>query len=87
MHDDLVHRQFAAARTNQLWLTDITEHPPKASSISARSDTCSNRIVGYSMNARMTSQLVVPMHVLVSLLRLQPSLVAGLPWGWMRRFS
>jgi transposase InsO family protein len=27
VHDDLVERQFTAARPNQLWLTDITEHP------------------------------------------------------------
>jgi putative transposase len=27
VHDDLVHREFSAGRPNELWLTDITEHP------------------------------------------------------------
>jgi len=27
VHDDLVRREFTAARPNELWLTDITEHP------------------------------------------------------------
>jgi transposase InsO family protein len=27
VHGDLVSRQFTAARPNQLWLADITEHP------------------------------------------------------------
>ena len=25
--EDLVHRQFTVTELNQLWLTDITEHP------------------------------------------------------------
>jgi len=51
VHDDLctvtdekgrVRHEFTADRPNQLWLTDITEHRPRrASSISARSRTCS----------------------------------------------
>jgi putative transposase len=40
VHDDLVERRFTAAKPNQLWLTDLTEHPPpRASSTSARSRT------------------------------------------------
>ena len=27
VHDDLVERDFTAKAPNQLWLTDITEHP------------------------------------------------------------
>jgi putative transposase len=27
VHDDLVERDFTAAARNELWLTDITEHP------------------------------------------------------------
>jgi len=27
VHDDLVERDFTAAATNELWLTDITEYP------------------------------------------------------------
>jgi transposase InsO family protein len=61
VHDDLVERQFAAARTDELWLTDITEHPTAQGKLylCAVKDACSNRIVGYSMSARMTSQLAV----------------------------
>jgi transposase InsO family protein len=29
VHDDLVLRNFSANRANQLWFTDITEHPTK----------------------------------------------------------
>jgi len=37
VHDDLVERDFTAAAPNELWLTDITEHPPvRESYISAR---------------------------------------------------
>jgi putative transposase len=41
VHDDRVLRRFTAQRPNELWLTDITEHPTawKASSTSARSTT------------------------------------------------
>jgi len=27
VHDDLVQRKFSASRMNELWFTDITEHP------------------------------------------------------------
>jgi putative transposase len=37
VHDDLVQRDFSAEEINTLWLTDISEHPTKASSISAPS--------------------------------------------------
>jgi transposase InsO family protein len=30
VHDDLVERDFTAAAPNELWLTDITEHPTEA---------------------------------------------------------
>jgi transposase InsO family protein len=61
VHDDLVERQFRAARPDRLWLTDITEHPTAEGKLylAAVKDACSNRIVGYSMDARMTSQLAV----------------------------
>lgn len=32
VHDDLVERDFTAAVPNELWLTDVTEHPPKKGS-------------------------------------------------------
>ncbi len=52
VHDDLVTRQFAASRLNELWLTDITEHPTGEGKLylCAVKDACSNRIVGYSMS-------------------------------------
>ena len=47
--------------TDQLWLTDITEHPTGEGSLylCAVNDACSNRIVGYSIAARMTADLAV----------------------------
>ena len=61
VHDDLVRRAFTAPRPNQLWLTDITEHPTGEGKLylCAVKDACSNRIVGYSIAARMTADLAV----------------------------
>jgi transposase InsO family protein len=61
VHDDLVQREFTAAEPNQLWLTDITEHPTAEGKLylCAIKDACSKRIVGYSIDARMTSNLAV----------------------------
>lgn len=61
VHDDLVQRDFTAAQLDRRWLTDITEHPTAEGTLylCAIKDCCSNRIVGYSMGARMTSDLAV----------------------------
>jgi putative transposase len=61
VHDDLVLRDFTAEAPNQLWLTDITEHPTAEGKLylCAVKDACSKRIVGYSIGARMTSGLAV----------------------------
>jgi putative transposase len=61
VHDDLVDRAFTAPATNVVWLTDITEHPTGEGKLylCAIKDVCSNRIVGYSMNHRMTTALAV----------------------------
>jgi transposase InsO family protein len=61
VHDDLVDRQFTATGPNLTWLTDITEHPTSEGKIylCAIKDVWSNRIVGYSINDRMTSALAV----------------------------
>ncbi len=61
VHEDLVDRQFSAAAPNLLWLTDITEHRTAEGKLylCAVKDACSKRIVGYSMDARMTSDLAV----------------------------
>ena len=61
VHDDLVQREFTAEAPNQLWLTDITEHPTAEGKLylCAVKDACSNRIVGYSIDSRMTAELAV----------------------------
>jgi transposase InsO family protein len=50
-----------AAAPNELWLTDITEHPTEEGKLylCAVKDVYSGRIVGYSMDARMKSSLAV----------------------------
>jgi putative transposase len=61
VHDDLVERDFTAVGLDELWLTDITEHPTGEGKLylCAIKDVCSNRIVGYAMADRMTAQLAV----------------------------
>jgi putative transposase len=61
VHDDLVARQFTADSPDRVWLTDITEHPTAEGKLylCAIKDVYSNRIVGYSMNSRMTAGLAV----------------------------
>ena len=59
MHDDHVQRDFTAARPDQVWVTDITEHPTSEGKVycCAIKDLFSNRIVGYAIDGRMTAQL------------------------------
>ncbi|MEZ5378234.1 MAG: IS3 family transposase [Acidimicrobiales bacterium] len=59
VHDDLVHRDFTAERIDEIWLTDITEHQTAEGKLycCAIKDVCSNRIVGYSIDERMTAKL------------------------------
>jgi len=61
VHDDLVERDFTAPAANVLWLTDITEHRTAEGKLylCAIKDAFSNRIVGYSMDARMPAALAV----------------------------
>ncbi len=61
VHDDLVERDFTAVAPNELWLTDITEHPTAEGKLylCAVKDVYSGRIVGYSMDSRMKSSLAV----------------------------
>jgi transposase InsO family protein len=61
VHDDLVLRNFSATKANQLWFTDITEHPTKSGKLYMCSleDAFSGRIVGYSIGPRMTSGLAL----------------------------
>lgn len=61
VHDDLVQRDFTATGPNQLWLTDITEHPTSQGKLylCAIKDAFSGRIVGYSIDNRMKARLAV----------------------------
>ena len=61
VHDDQVNRVFTADEPNALWLTDITEHRTSEGKLylCAIKDVHSNRIVGYSIDSRMKSQLAV----------------------------
>ena len=61
VHDDLVERDFTAAAANELWLTDITEHPTAEEKLylCAVKDVYSGTTVGYSMDSRMKSSLAV----------------------------
>ncbi len=61
MFDDFVQRIFRADRPNQVWLTDITEHPTGEGKLylCAVKDVFSGRIVGYSIGERMPAELAV----------------------------
>ncbi len=61
VHDDLVRRNFTATKPNQVWLTDITEHPTGGGELHlcAIEDVFSRRVVGCSIDSRMTSRLAV----------------------------
>ncbi|MEU7428054.1 IS3 family transposase [Streptomyces sp. NPDC040750] len=61
VHDDLVSRNFTASGPNRLWLADITERATgeRKLYLCAVKDVFSNRIVGYSIDARMKSRLAV----------------------------
>ena len=60
-HDDLVRRQFTAPGPNQVWLSDLTEHPTAEGKLylCAIKDVWSRRIVGYSLSDRMESAIAV----------------------------
>jgi putative transposase len=58
--DDLVKRQFARAGPDQLWVTDITEHPTREGKLycAVVLDACSRRVVGWSIDTTPTAALV-----------------------------
>jgi transposase InsO family protein len=60
-HDDRVRRHLTAGATNQLWLTDISEHATGEGKLylCAVKDVFSNRIVGHSICDRMKAWLAV----------------------------
>ena len=61
VHDDLAQRDFTAQQANQMWVTDITEHWTDEGKLylCAIKDLWSNRIIGYSIDSRMTAELAV----------------------------
>ena len=59
--EDLVRRQFTVAAPDRLWLTDITEHPAADGKLycAAVMDAYSRRIIGWSIDKRQDTDLVV----------------------------
>lgn len=57
---DRVERQFNRAGPNQLWVTDITEHPTREGKVycCVILDTYSRRVVGWSIDSSPTGALV-----------------------------
>src|SRR5829696_1617513 len=55
-----VGRQFAREEPDQLWVTDITEHPTRERNVycAVVLDTYSRRVVGWSIDAAPTAALV-----------------------------
>ncbi len=58
--EDLIQRRFVATGPNQLWLTDITEHPTSEAKVycCAVLDLFSRRVVGWAIGRRCDSELV-----------------------------
>ncbi|GAA1115635.1 hypothetical protein GCM10009668_42920 [Nocardioides dubius] len=59
--DDLVNRKFHRVRPNELWVTDITQHRTREGWLycAAVLDAYSRRIVGWSIDSKQDSTLVV----------------------------
>src|SRR3954453_14671284 len=57
--EDLVDRQFRRSRPNELWLTDITEHPTREGKVycAVVLDAFSRRVVGWSISHNPTPGL------------------------------
>ncbi|MCM0622758.1 IS3 family transposase [Nocardioides sp. BSK12Z-4] len=57
---DRVERQFSRSGPNQLWVTDITEHPTREGKVycCVILDTYSRRVVGWSIDSSPTGALV-----------------------------
>jgi len=58
---DLVERQFTRTEPDQLWVTDITEHPTREGKLycCVVLDAFSRRVVGWSIDASATAALVM----------------------------
>lgn len=59
--DDLVNRKFHRLELNELWVTDITEHPTREGKIycAAVLDACSRKIIGWAIDSKQDSNLVI----------------------------
>ncbi|WP_460431775.1 IS3 family transposase, partial [Amycolatopsis echigonensis] len=59
--EDLVNRTFTVEGPNRLWLTDITEHPTDEGKLycAAVMDAYSRRIIGWSIDNHMRTELVI----------------------------
>jgi putative transposase len=57
--DDLVERMFVRERPNELWVTDITEHPTREGKVycAVVLDAFSRRVVGWSISHNPTAAL------------------------------
>lgn len=60
-HEDLVQRQFVAEAPDQLWCTDVSEHPTGDGKVylAVVEDVCTRQIVGCSIADHMRTELVV----------------------------
>ena len=58
---DLVDRRFTRDRPDQLWVTDVTEHPTREGKVycAVVLDVFSRRVVGWSIDASPTAALVI----------------------------
>ncbi|HEY1987957.1 MAG TPA: IS3 family transposase, partial [Acidimicrobiales bacterium] len=58
--EDLVERRFTASRPNELWLTDITEHPTREGKLycCVVLDLYSRKVVGWAIDRRCEAVLV-----------------------------
>jgi len=58
--EDLVNREFNRDGPNQLWMTDITEHPTREGTLycCAILDAWSRKVVGWSIDKRATTAMV-----------------------------
>ena len=58
---DLVRRSFARRRPNELWVTDITEHPTREGKVfcCVVLDTFSRLVVGWAIDSTQTTTLVL----------------------------
>ena len=58
--EDRVQREFGRDRPNQLWVTDITEHPTREGKVycAVVLDAFSRRVVGWSIDSNPTAALV-----------------------------